>query len=476
VHRRALDGDWEFALKPTMDNRYGDFRLPATDRIIGPEARMFRHAVESSPAPAWHEPGFDDHDWERVTYDFGPQFWVLGPVPPATDFQALDQALAQVMRLDSLELAIPGGETLRWRPYELSWRQGFEGDPGHQGWHGLKEKVTDHFLCLGKRGGALNEFKYEPEIEGGRYYLWTCMTVDQSTSARFVASESQEGVKPHASAVLTPAAIYVNGQRVDNWQKPLSLRTGPNPILVRYDHAGRGYLVVKREGPGAAPAARTPLSMTWFDDPALVRFDIHAGAAPAEWFRFLAPPGLRAIRIAARGKLDAWADGQPMRASGFGRFEATGTLARATVVALRVQPERGFTGAAVFLEPVRLECGPGVLPPGDWSKSGVLECYSGGALYGTTLVLSPEEAEGEITLDLGKVVATAEVRVNGQLAGIRVAPPWRVEITPHVKPGGNRIEVLVYNTLANHYSTIPTRYRGELTSGLLGPVAVEVSL
>jgi hypothetical protein len=44
-----------------------------------------------------------------------------------------------------------------------------------------------------------------------------------------------------------------------------------------------------------------------------------------------------------------------------------------------------------------------------------------------------------------------------------------------VKPGENRIEVLVFNTLANHYLTIPTRYRGELTSGLLGPVTLEVT-
>ncbi len=476
VQRRALDGDWEFALKPTMDNRYGDFRLPATDRIIGPEARVFRHAIESSPASAWHEPGFDDRGWQRVTHDFGPQFWVLGPIPPATDFQALDQALGQTARLDPSELPIPGGESLRWRPYEISWRQGLGGDPGHQGWHGLKENVTDHFLCLGKRGEAFNESKYEPEIEGGRYYLWTCVTVDQPTRARLVASVPREGVKPHASAVLTPAAIYVNGQRLDDWQQPLSLRTGPNPILIRYDHAGRGYLVVKRDGGGAAPAARTPLSMTWFDDPALMRFDIHAGAAPAEWFRFVAPPGLRAIKVVAHGKLDVWADGEPMRASGTGRFEVSEALARAAVVALRVRSERGFTGAAVFPEPVRLECGPGVLALGDWSKSGALECYSGGAIYATTLALGPEEAKGEVTLDLGKVVATAEVRVNGQLAGIRVAPPWRVEITPHVKPGENRIEVLVFNTLANHYSTIPTRYRGELTSGLVGPVAIEVAL
>ena len=127
-------------------------------------------------------------------------------------------------------------------------------------------------------------------------------------------------------------------------------------------------------------------------------------------------------------------------------------------------------------EPVRLECGPGATTLGNWSKMGALECYSGGAWYRKIVTLTSQQARGEITLDLGKVVATAEVRVNGEVAGIRVAPPWRVDISKHVRPGENRIEVFACNTLANHYLTVPTRYRGELTSGLLGPVTLEVRI
>ena len=110
---------------------------------------------------------------------------------------------------------------------------------------------------------------------------------------------------------------------------------------------------------------------------------------------------------------------------------------------------------------------------GDWSKSGALECYSGGVWYRKTVTLTPEQASGAVTLVLGKLVATAEVHVNGRLSGILVAPPWRVDVSKQVKPGANRIEVLVFNTLANHYLTIPTRYRGDLTSGLLGPVTIQ---
>jgi hypothetical protein len=476
VQEIPLNGEWEFELKPTMDNRYGDFRLPAIEKIIGPEARIFRHAVESGDATAWRAGDFDDRQWERATYGFGPQFWLLGPIPAGATADTVDSELAKLTRVDPREAVTVDGKPFRWRPYSFSWRLGLEGDPGHQGWHGLKENIADHFLCLGKRGEALNEYKYEQELAGGRYYLWTSATVDRPTTARIVASARQKGERPHASEVLTPAAVFLNNTRVEDLSVALSLRSGPNPILVRYDQAGRGYFVLRRDGTDAKAITRTPLSMTWFDDPSVIRFDVHAGARPAEWFRFTAPPGLRALTVTAKGAVQAWADGQPMREAGQGRFEAGAPLPHAAVIALRVAAPTGVCGAAALPEPVRLECGSGLAALGDWSKAGVLECYSGGAWYRRTVTLTPQQARGEVTIDLGKVVATAEVRVNGQAAGIRVAPPWRVDISKHVTPGENRIEVLVLNTLANHYVTIPTRYRGELASGLLGPVTLAVTV
>ena len=100
-----------------------------------------------------------------------------------------------------------------------------------------------------------------------------------------------------------------------------------------------------------------------------------------------------------------------------------------------------------------------------------MQSYSGGAWYRKTVTLPSAK---RVTLDLGAVAATAEVRVNGQPAGIRISPPWQFDLSKVAKPGENRIEVLVHNTLANHYTTIPTRYRGTPTSGLLGPVTLQV--
>ena len=99
----SLDGEWEFELKPTMDNRYGDFRLPANDKIIGPEARIFRHAIEKDGAAEWMTPGFDDSHWDRVAYGFGPQFWLLGPIPAGSADESLDAELANLTRVDPRE-------------------------------------------------------------------------------------------------------------------------------------------------------------------------------------------------------------------------------------------------------------------------------------------------------------------------------------------------------------------------------------
>jgi hypothetical protein len=60
---------------------------------------------------------------------------------------------AELAMAEAVDPAVPveiGGERYTWAPYAFSWRWGVEGDPGHQGWHGLKENVSDDFIRLGK--------------------------------------------------------------------------------------------------------------------------------------------------------------------------------------------------------------------------------------------------------------------------------------------------------------------------------------
>jgi hypothetical protein len=190
------------------------------------------------------------------------------------------------------------------------------------------------------------------------------------------------------------------------------------------------------------------------------------------------------MRVFAHGKLSAWADGKPMTVKNKGRrydgaveyiVTAGSALSNASLVALRIGQERGYYGGAAIPEPIALDCGPGSISLGDWCQYG-LECYSGGAWYRRTVDLPETRARRDrVMLRLGDLVSSAEVHVNGEPAGVRLAPPWDFDISKYAKTGRNTIEVLVYNTLANHYVTIPTRYRGDTKSGLIGPVSIEVS-
>jgi len=75
------------------------------------------------------------------------------PADAAND--ALDAELAELTRSNPQEAVNVAGKSFTWRPYRFSWRQGLEGDPGHQGYHGLKQNITHPFLCLGRRTSAL---------------------------------------------------------------------------------------------------------------------------------------------------------------------------------------------------------------------------------------------------------------------------------------------------------------------------------
>lgn len=474
---KALTGEWTVAFVPTMDNTYGDFRMPVTadNKLIGLEGRRFAWARETEAlAKTAMLPGTDDSNWDRKLHGYGTQFYVLGPVPKDVDAAQLDLELAKLKTVDPAVPVTVSGQTLMWKPYDFSWRFGKEGDLGHQGYHGLKRTVTDDFICLGKPVGGLNETRYEAEEAGTRYYLWTSATLAKAAKADILVSRGAPEDKSHTSPVITPAAVYVNGAIVADPSRTVTLNSGVNPVLVRYDRAGRGHFVMRQQD-AALPEVRQPLAMRWYGDGGVIPFDVTAGRQPAEWFRFLSAPGTKAVRLQAQGKVEVWLDGKPMSATGNGCYVSQKPAAHAAVVALRVTPETGLTGGAAIPEPVIVETdGKGVMDLGDWSKMGILNNYSGGVRYSTRFTLTRDEAKAPATVDLGSVTATAEVHVNGSKAGVTVSPPWRVDVTGLLKEGENTLEVLVYNTLANHYQTIPSNYRGNPVSGLMGPVGIEL--
>jgi hypothetical protein len=268
---------------------------------------------------------------------------------------------------------------------------------------------------------------------------------------------------------LKPAQAWLNGEPITG--STVRLKAGANSLLLSYNKPGSTYFAVTTGAiPPALPGA---LATRWWNQPAVLPFDVRPNEkAPVGWYRFLSPPGMRALTIPnARGKVQAWADGKPL--TGSGKFTVPHPSAQPVTVLLRIQQERGCYGGAALPEPIKLDCGRGQFTLGDWAKNDGLLSYSGGAWYRKTVTLP---AARHVVLDLGEVVASAEVHVNGKLVGVKVSPPWAMDISKFVKPGANRIEVLVCNTLANHYTTVPTRYRGQTASGLLGPVQIKLTV
>lgn len=464
-----LDGDWEFELKPTMDNRWGDFRLPVTEKMIGAEARIFRYSEEKPISKGCEQPGYDDSKWERVTYGFGQKFWKLGPLPDNIDKTGIEHYLAQIENVDPAKPVIVNGKPYFWTPFSYSWRYGYEGDPGHEGYHGLKEEITDEFICLGKPTPGLNETLYKQEKEGSVYFLRTSAFSQNVTNVTI------------DSGGLSPASVYIGGKKIGKTSKTIPLRKGSNPLLIRYDKPGRGHFVIIKESNNLNPA-RTPLSMKWWDMDGRIAFDSRPEEkATAGWYRFTAPPGLKSMILRVNGKVKIWVDGKQQKiipityaSAPAIQVEMKDLIPGKSIVAIRVEQTRGDYNGAAFPEPVLLSCDKGIGQTGDWSQGSVLENYSGGAWYRKKVILTEDQSKSDVLLDLGNVVATAEVHVNDSLAGILVTSPWMVNITKWVRKGENQIEILVYNTLANHYLTIPTKYRGgSLKSGLLGPVKLE---
>lgn len=584
-----LDGEWSFELKPTLNNRFGDFRLPISEKTIGPEARRFdcvstfdetalnggiaqnkedgeeRKEGEVGKNGQDAAPSFDGA--ESVLCDFGQKFWRLGPFPADVDVAALDAKLAALRTVDPSVPVVVDGREFRWAPLGFSWRWGIEGNPGRQGYHGLKERIDSRFIGLGKNAAALNETVFAPEEAGSIYYLWSTAAVANAPASGKDGVKTGETVETgkvggEAAAISVdvcvggdaPGALFVDGKRFDFNDASTALvvaEEGANsPILLRYDSAGRrSFAFVARTAAEnsesgengksvqkistalcvengtdngawndeaanrAATEAgkRTPLSTVWFDRPGVLDFDVFGTAPkrPTYWFRFVAPPGWSGASIPMRGRLksvvvdgkaanverksvdvagkDFWRGQEAAAESGassrsvfaafserairWETFQFAEPFERAASVALEIEPEPGVCGGAVFPEPIRLESGVGTAELGDWNGRGVLAGYSGGAKYGKSFVWEKDEAASErVWLDLGGVGASCRVSLNGRDVGELSAAPWRLDVSDALQAGENRLEVVVFNTLANFYADLPSRYKGSAPSGLFGPV------
>ena len=412
VELQRFDGPWNFTVRPTLDNRFGDFRLPASAGLLPPEAGRFKWAEETTPGVTWHDPAFDDSLWPETTYSFGPRFEVIGPLPPGTPCQGL------------------------WRPYAFSLRWGIERDPFLTDWlngpHGLKNKVPDEFL------------DFHCNQPGSEWHLRAsvAMESDQNTTmlvggrCAYQAWLNEQLVLEQVDS-LPPA-------RHTPWNIP-HYECVPGETRVRL-LKGENHLRLKLVQPEGQrtrafvafdpPPASTHVSLRWFTQPHVPRPALLASPERrATWLRCVAPPGLRGLQFVSRGPARVWADGQELAVQKMKCLPdgCIGYLALTSkthpdpiLLAWRIEAAREFRAGDVLPEPVRFDCSNGRLLAGDWCASG-LAVYSGIGEYQRSFEFPEWPRDGRIVLDLGDVSASAEVRLNGIRAGVLTAPPWRVE-------------------------------------------------
>lgn len=455
VESRALDGKWAFQVVPTLDNTYGDFLLPAFDGKVGPMVYQARYTNDAGRGPL------------PRTFTFGAKMLLLGAVPEV----APENLLSSLAREDSVVTV--DGASYAWRPYEFSWRWGVERDYGFQGWHGLKARMYDDFIRLGKPvpNGNASEIQRLPEDNvQHNYYLFT----------RVLAPE--EGLYAAEYGAMRPAALYLNGQKVED-APALRLRKGVNELLLHFASHGTTRFVLRRAEPDIEPRtlAEAPLRMKFRGDRSLLLFDVRKEAATTGRYTFRSAPGLETLRFSSYGKPCVMAGDKEARVTAVETFadgltayraDLPGRLTESAEVTLEVDEPWGYADGSAVDGPIEQICGEGAIEIGDWSRTEGLAKYSGGAWYRYRLHLDAPLA-GQVQLDLGRVVSTARLKVNGQEVGLRLAAPYVFDVTDCLRQGDNLVEVYVTNTSGNFYSTTPSRYCGSLESGILGPVRLQ---
>ena len=429
-----LGGNWDIEIIPTMDNKWGDFRLPASDGFIGVEARVMDYRSADGR--------LSGHD----IYGYGP-YMLSCSVPSSAD-------------IDSLLVSDLGG--MAWKPYVWSWQYGVPDSPGSQGWHGLKCRVDPCFLILDQ--GAHQLFRTDVLVPAdGDYQLLV------EGTAPYAITLDGSPVRPGSISLSEGRHVLLLAYR-DTRKTEYSLRGMRGDGLDKRDRSMVMLYPAGSEEPKDHGMYEDIVASRWYDSGALV-YEV-PGSCGSWTFSFETAPGTAAMDFSVHGELEEiLIDGVPAVFSDDGDGHVHLEISRVnpgiSTVTVTGTPDVSFPGAAFFAGPVRLSCSGGRMPEGDWTAFGAMASYSGAVRYSRDVEL--DFREGRVMLDLGDVDATCEVVVNGSEPRVLIGKPYSLDITDSVQSGPNHIDVLVYSSLANHYSTIPSPYRGTARAGLIGP-------
>ncbi|HEX4356506.1 MAG TPA: hypothetical protein VH141_03240 [Pseudonocardia sp.] len=201
--------------------------------------------------------------------------------------------------------------------------------------------------------------------------------------------------------------------------------------------------------------------------------DLAPGGERTEWLRLALPPGTVSLRVDTPLAVAATVAGEELKPDD-GLLRLPAPAPAGTTALLRLTGVDGRRGGALLDGPVEVEVVAAPVPLVPWEELG-LRTLGGRLTYRTTVRRPVAEPGTRTVLDLGELRGTADVLVNGTLAGRLVWGPWRAEVTDLLRAGDNELTVVVRGTLAGYLDDAsPTSgvYAGQVRTGLLGPVTL----
>lgn len=456
-----LDGEWDFSLIPTLDNRYGDYFIPSGG-MIGAQARFFDIMSVDDESNV---------DFELKNIAFGRNTSITKIVCNDAP-ESLCRYISTIPDMTRDSNIVFNGIEYNCETQDFYSRYGYicTDDYGvslhEQGHHGLKGRLYDDNIFF---------------AENCVYY--TYVYTPCSCNAKILMGD------------IKPDCIFINGKKAEN--NDITLTQGKNYICfcytykeddaVNYRNRGkirRTSLHITKENPHKNDL---PLCVDSFANSDYFRLSSSERLLKYFCFRFASVPGFYGFNINIHGKLHSvFCNEEEMAVyhKGKGVFDTEYYEVRAenkhdhiTDVVFYVEAYDGYEYADIIPVPADILCTKGRITTGDLSSAGALRCYSGKSVYEKDISIEKLYPEEKFIIDIDDAAATLSIEINGKNAAVFTYKPFSADITDYIINGENHIKITVSNTLCNHYSTIPSKYSNypkDSASGIISPVKILV--
>jgi hypothetical protein len=341
-------------------------------------------------------------------------------------------------------------------------------------------------------GDRVHYFGQRPQgVEGGQVIGPASFPIPGDlpvSSPRILIQQRQAGdatIVFAFNASITPTEATLRLPGAGEWWDPTTGKVAAaGRDVARVFEPGEGVFFVVRPGIGAAPAmvksgvARTiPLDGPWEFRAArqnslrlnAIDNKIEFEHLPAKVQLSLSQDLVRQARV--NGQAIEWQGAESLYLDDHNREIEIAKFLRRGTNTIQLDTVHGhdfpFLKYGYVLGDFSVRDGKVVAPvremSGPWTAAGYPE-YSGTGIYAKTI----QGQSGKVTLELADVAMDpVEVWLNGQVAGVRAWGPFRFDLTGKWKPGPNRLEIRITNSMAN-------MSRGPMAAGLCGAVTLRV--